>query len=176
MDIINFCKETCRPQETALYAVGGFLSGRCMGIISPMDGAAYMVAIRMAYLVSQKFTNEALDYLERKIFDFDRYLSKTPQKINPNKPSYLNRLKSSGSRLAARWVGFVVRGNLSLLKPPRSFINVYLSYGAGNEALYLLGKQPVGLLAATGIFFSSAVFAVLASSSINLAKAKKAAC
>ncbi|KAG6558909.1 hypothetical protein RHABOEDO_000519 [Candidatus Rhabdochlamydia oedothoracis] len=55
------------------------------------------------------------------------------------------------------------------------FMNVCLSYVAGNGALYLLGKQPVGLLEATGIFFSSAVFAVLADSSIDLAKGKRVA-
>ncbi|MGB7127550.1 MAG: hypothetical protein WBD50_00470 [Candidatus Rhabdochlamydia sp.] len=41
--------------------------------------------------------------------------------------------------------------------------------------LYVLGKQPVGLLATIGIFFSSTVFAVLAGSSIDLAKGKRGA-
>lgn len=71
------------------------------------------------------------------------------------------------------WLG-LVSDKLSLLKQPMHFINVYLSFMAGNGALYVLGKQRVGLLATIGIFFSSTVLAVLAGSSIDLAKGKRA--
>ena len=166
MNIINFCKQTCKPQETALYALGGFLSGRSMGTISPMDGAVYMVAIRMAYLVSQEFNEKALGYLERKIKNFDKQIYQTS-------PSYFNRLKSRSCHLATPWVD-LAQSKLSLLKQPMNFINVYLSYVAGNGALYVLGKQRVGLLTTIGIFFSSTIFAVLASATIDLAKSEKA--
>ncbi len=168
MNMIDFCRQACRPQETALYAIGGFLSGRCMGVISPMDGAVYMIAIRMAYLVSQKFNKQAYDYLEQKI-------SSTMPQTNPNEPSFLKRLKSNSRCLASSWINLVPK-KLPLLKQPMNFVDVYLSYAAGNWTLCALGKQPVGLLAATGIFFSSSVFAVLAGSSIDLVRDKKAAC
>jgi hypothetical protein len=51
MNIIDFCRQACPPQETALYAAGGFLLGRSMGMISPMDGAVYMAAIRVTYSI-----------------------------------------------------------------------------------------------------------------------------
>lgn len=165
MNIINFCKQTCKPQETALYALGGFLSGRCMGTISPMDGAVYMVAIRMAYLVSQEFNKKALGYLERKTKGFGKQIYQTNS-------SYFDRLKSRSGHLAASWVG-LAQSKLPLLKQPMNFMNIYLSYVAGNGALYVLGKQPVGLLAVTGIFFSSTIFAILAGASIDLAKSEK---
>lgn len=165
MNMINFCKKTCKPQETALYALGGFLSGRCMRTISPMDGAVYMVAIRMAYLVSQDFNEKALSYLKEKI-------SSTPRTTH-SQSSYLDHLKNRSSYLVTSWLG-LVSDKLSLLKQPMHFINVYLSFMAGNGALYVLGKQRVGLLATIGIFFSSTVLAVLAGSSIDLAKGKRA--
>ncbi len=174
MNVIDFCRQTCRPQETALYAVGGFLSGRCIGTISPMDGAVYMATLRVAYLVSQKLNNEALDYLSNKITGFGKQISSGASRTISNQ-SLLSRLKSRSVHLATSWIN-LVPGKLPLLKEPMKFINVYLSYMAGNGFLYLLGKQPVGLLATIGIFFSSTVFAVLAGSSIDLAKGKRAAC
>ena len=173
MNIIDFCRQTCSPQETALYAADGFLLGRSMGMISPMDGAVYMAAIRVTYLLSQKFNKEAFHYFNNKIFSFGEQISsKTPQ-TNSNQPSYLDRLKKNSGRLVSSWVNLV--GNkLPLIKQPMKFINIYLSYTVGNAALRLLGRQPVGLLTATGIFFSSTVFAVLAGSSYDLAKGKGA--
>ncbi|HEV3270208.1 MAG TPA: hypothetical protein VGZ69_06130 [Candidatus Rhabdochlamydia sp.] len=173
MNIIDFCRQACPPQETALYAAGGFLLGRSMGMISPMDGAVYMAAIRVTYLLSQKFNKEAFRYFNNKIFSFgEQILSKTPQ-TNSNQSSYLDRLKKNSGRLASSWVGLV--GNkLPLIKQPMKFINVYLSYAAGNAALRVLGRKPIGLLTATGIFFSSTIFAALAGSSYDLAKGKRA--
>lgn len=53
----DFYKDICRPKETALYALGGFLLGKSLGVISGKHGAIFAATNILAYRAAEKINN-----------------------------------------------------------------------------------------------------------------------
>ena len=68
-DCQQFLKEVCPPKTTALCALGGFLSGRVLGI-SPVQGMAYAATSRIvfacAFKVNGVISDKFIDIFSRK--------------------------------------------------------------------------------------------------------------
>lgn len=125
MNITASCKEFYREvlplKQTAFCALGGFLSGRFLGTISPVHGAVYVVAARITYLVINKVMGDS--YCQS--YKLSNWMGQIVGKVTFGKFSYN------------------VYENASFISNSLNIANIYLCYGAGNQILSLLGGQVV---------------------------------
>ena len=171
---IEFCKEELVPstyiiKNTALYALGGFLSGRVFGFVSPMHGVIYLAASRITSVaisyISFRAYNVACDTtkaLSRKIEPYELHNSK--------QENYFSSCVKSGRHLVSSCIDSL-KYNLSFIRGmPLSYTNIYLSHHMANAvALSLLKIQPIAYRTAIKVVFSSAILTIFASSFIDFA-------
>lgn len=66
MDIYDFCEEVFHPRATILTAIGGGIAGKFCGI-SPIHGAVYAVASRVACQAAIIISDTVLDKCDAKL-------------------------------------------------------------------------------------------------------------
>lgn len=116
----EFCGKVCPLKATFFCALGGFLSGRLLGTISPVHGAVYVVASRITYLVVNKTIGSVIVQSNQAV----KWMSKIVGKVTPG-----------------AFPDNIMYQNASFIRSSLNIANIYLCYSAGNRVLSLLGGQ-----------------------------------
>ncbi|HEV3269707.1 MAG TPA: hypothetical protein VGZ69_03550, partial [Candidatus Rhabdochlamydia sp.] len=179
---IDFCKEELIPSKytiknTALYALGGFLSGKVFGFISPMHGAIYLATSTITYVAIHRINFFAYRIAGKTTAALSRKIKPTFELCyNSKQESSFSSCVKSGRRLVSSWVDSL-ESNLGFIRGmPLTYTNIYLSHHMANAAaLSLLNMQPIAYRAAIKIVCSSAILTIFAGSIIDFChkKAKK---
>lgn len=175
---IEFCKKELVPSKnTALYALGGFLSGRVFGFVSPMHGAIYLASSRITYGAIPRITCRIHQIVYNTTNALSRKISVKPEFKNSDRSHGCSRKENlfsncikNGRHLASSWMDSF-KDNLRFIRGlPLGYTSIYLSHHMANIAvLSLLKMQPIAYRTAIKVVCSSAVLTIFAGSSIDFA-------